>query len=135
VTTSTDLDAREIVSAVYEAVARQDMETFASLLAEDVVLVEPDGHPYPGTWHGHADVVEALPSILGAIRMTKIEVKQIIAEGDTALGIIQIVSTNAAGRDLVMPMIEKWVVRNGKVVHVEPYYHDTATLVAHLSET
>jgi hypothetical protein len=32
-------------------------------------------------------------------------------------------------------MIEKWVVRNGKVVHVEPYYHDTATLVAHLSET
>lgn len=122
------LAATETVAAAYDAIARGDGAAFIGLLGDDVVLTEPDGHPYPGVWRGKEAVVHAFPGIVGALRIQGLKVLHLLADGDLVVGMIEITCTSRSGDAVIAPVLEAWTVRDGKVVEVKPYYHCTSTL-------
>ncbi|QLL07563.1 nuclear transport factor 2 family protein [Mycobacterium vicinigordonae] len=133
-------DAYAVIETAYKAVdtalSSGDAAPFAALLADDVVLVEPASHPFPGgRWQGKDVVVEAVGGILSSIGLTHVDLQNIIDDGETVCAIIEITSTNSAGQTFRMPMIEKWNVKDGKIIHIEPYYHDIPALKSHMSAT
>jgi len=131
--TSTALTSADIVAAAYDAIARGDGEAFVGLLADDVVLIEPEGHPYPGTWTGKDSVVAALPGLLGALQLQGLKVHGLFAEGENVIGMIEMTCASRSGQPVVAEVLEHWVVRGGKVVQTKPYYHSCLTLSQELA--
>ena len=128
---ASELSAQAVVEQLYAAVQQGDLEGFAALLADDVVLVEPAWHPVPGEWHGPTAVIQALNDLGRTLGLRGVRVEKVIADGETVLGFVEITCTNSRGETLVMPLIERWTVSGGKARRVMPFYHDTATLAAH----
>jgi ketosteroid isomerase-like protein len=122
------MSAKEIVATAYDAIGKGDGETFVGLLADDVVLIEPEGHPYPGTWEGKEAVVAALPGLLGALRLQGLTVHGIMADGENVIGMIELTCTSESGAPVSAPALEHWIVRDGKIRQAKPYYHSVVTL-------
>jgi ketosteroid isomerase-like protein len=126
--TTTPTTAREIVEAAYAAIGSGDVDAFIALLADDCVLEEPAGHPAGGTWTGPDAIREAFPGIAGALGLRGVSVTGIVAEGDTAIGLIDVLLTSRSGAESTMSVAEVWEVRDGKAVRIRPHYWDTVAL-------
>jgi ketosteroid isomerase-like protein len=120
--------AKETVAAAYDAIGRGDGAAFIDLLADDVVLTEPAGHPYPGVWQGKQAVVEAFPGLVGSLRIQGLNVLRLLVDDDLVVGMIEITCTSESGAAVLAPVLEAWTVRDGMVVEIKPYYHCTTTL-------
>lgn len=127
------LTPKETIAKAYTAIAEGDGATFIGLLADDVVLIEPEGHPYPGTWRGKDAVVAAFPELVGALRIQGLKVLSLLAEGDLVVGMIELTCTSKSGDAVIAPVLEAWTVRDGKIYEAKPYYHCTATLAKALA--
>jgi ketosteroid isomerase-like protein len=125
--------ARETIEKAYAAIASGDGAGFAALLADDVSLHEPDGHPYPGSWHGKEAVLGAFPGIVGALGVQGIDVHQVVDAGEHVIGVIEILCTSKSGAKVVAPALELWSVRDGLITEAKPYYLDVTKLVADLA--
>ena len=131
--TSIEGDAKAVVAKAYDAIGKGDGETFVGLLADDVVLIEPEGHPYPGTWTGKEAVVAALPGLLGALRLQGLSVLGLFADGEDVIGLIELTCTSESGGPVVAPVLEHWIVRDGKITQAKPYYHSVVALSRELA--
>jgi ketosteroid isomerase-like protein len=122
------LSPKETIAKAYAAIAEGDGATFIGLLADDVVMTEPEGHPFPGVFRGKDAVVGAFPGILGALGIQGLKVLHLLADGDLVVGMIEITCTSKSGDAVIAPVLEAWTVRNGQIVEAKPYYHCTTTL-------
>lgn len=59
---SSALSPKDTIAKAYDAIAGGDGATFIGLLADDVVLTEPEGHPFPGVFQGKQAVIDAFPA-------------------------------------------------------------------------
>ena len=125
---TTALSPKETIAKAYEAIAGGDGATFIGLLADEVVLTEPEGHPFPGVFRGKQAVIDAFPGILGALGIQGLKVLHLLADGDLVVGMIEITCTSKSGDAVIAPVLEAWTVRNGQVIEAKPYYHCTTTL-------
>lgn len=125
---TTPTSAKDIVETAYAAIGAGDVATFIGLLADDCVLEEPAGHPAAGTWTGPEEIQGGFGGIAGALGLRGVTVHQVIAEGDRAIGLVDVLLTSKSGAESTMSVCEVWDVRDGKVVHIRPHYWDTAEL-------
>jgi uncharacterized protein len=122
-------DTREIIRKLYAAADAGDMAGVRSMLAEDITLQQADGHPYPGTWHGIDDVMAAMGEVFARLRLTGITVREIVGDGgERVVGLVDSHGTDARGNSYTMPVAEFFLVADGRVRDIRPFYWDTARL-------
>jgi uncharacterized protein len=117
----------QVVKGAYEAMARGDLPGFLGAMADDFEWHEAEGMPYGGVYHG-ADAVAQ--HVLGPL-MTDIPdfaatPEEYIPAGDTVAVVVRYTgSGRATGKELNLPVVHVWDVRDGKLARFRQFA-DTA---------
>lgn len=109
--------SEELVRAVYEAFGRGDVPAVLGAMAADIEWHEADGMPYGGVYHGGEAVAQ---NVFGPITQDVVDfavtAEEFIASGDAVAAVVRYTGTGrATGKELNLPVVHLWQVRNGKV--------------------
>jgi uncharacterized protein len=113
-------DNKDLIKRGYEAFAARDIETVMSLFDDDIEWVQPGGSAVSGTFHGKTEVMEHLGRL--AEKSPTVNIKRLIAEGDTVVAITDVSAGGETGEDA-----DVFTIRNGKTVRME-VHGDTALI-------
>ena len=113
-------DNKDLIKRGYEAFAARDIETVMSLFDDDIEWVQPGDSAVSGTFHGKTEVMEHLGRL--AEKSPTVNIKRLIAEGDTAVAITDVSAGGETGEDA-----DVFTIRNGKTVRME-VHGDTALI-------
>ena len=111
---------KELMERGYAAFSSGDLDTVMSLFDDDIEWVQPGQSAVSGTFHGKTEVLEQFGRL--AEKGLTVELKKLIAEGDTVVAITQVTAGGETSEDA-----DVFTIRNGKTVHVQ-VHGDTATL-------
>jgi len=124
-------DNVELVRQLCTAFLQGDMAAMFVGFAPDVVLYEAEGLPYAGVYQGIAGVQELLVKFSAFWDEAHITPERFLGEGDHVLIQLHFEGrVRSTGKQLSMGVIEHWLLRDGKVVELRPYYWDTAAIQA-----
>ena len=113
-------DNKDLIKRGYEAFAARDIETVMSLFDDDIEWVQPGDSAVSGTFHGKTEVMEHLGRL--AEKSPTVNIKILIAEGDTVVAITDVSAGGETGEDA-----DVFTIRNGKTVRME-VHGDTALI-------
>jgi ketosteroid isomerase-like protein len=131
-TTTQTLSPVEVVTAIYEAFGRGDLEGLLSYVDENVEWCQADaGAPHPVLDNGRGIGHDAVRAYFGAaaerMAISKFVPHKIMGDGDTVLSLIEMEFADpAVGKTVNIPECHVFRVRDGKIVHYFPIL-DTAT--------
>ena len=133
VSDSPDLSAedrtRSVVQKFYDYSLQADLEGVAKILHPDVVTYEPASLPYGGTHTGRAEVSQLLAQLYSMIDLDAVVVGDILVNSERAAAFLEISFGDSASNQKVS-VIETFVIRDGLIGEIKPYYFDTAALAA-----
>ena len=119
-----------VIQAFSEAVLAGDAEAVARLAHADFVVQQAAGLPYGGTHRGLNGFFAMLARMQEVWRELKIS--PLGAIGDPAgheFALRMMVEGRAHdGAPMACEVFERWIVRDGKVAEIWPFYRDTAAL-------
>jgi ketosteroid isomerase-like protein len=119
---------RDLIREVYAIGDSGDLSRLQSVMADDYVLTQADGHPVPGTWKGES-ATEAAARVFARCGTTGITVHEIIADGpNRVIALVDAHGIGPNGQPWTMPVAECFWVENGKVTEIRPFYWDLVTL-------
>ena len=113
-------DNKDLIKRGYEAFTARDIETVMSLFDDDIEWVQPGDSAVSGTFHGKTEVMEHLGRL--AEKSPTVNIKRLIAEGDTVVAITDVSAGGETGEDA-----DVFIIRNGKTVRME-VHGDTALI-------
>lgn len=127
----TTASTRAVVERFYELAEANQPEAIAEILDPDVVNWEAESLPYAGAYRGREAVVGLLRVLFNGIDLGTVNHIAILADGERAASFLEVPFT-FDNPDLpnVMPVIETFLVRNGLIVEIRPYYFDSAAIGA-----
>lgn len=123
-------DNLAVIQAFSEAVMGGDAEAVARLAHPEFVVQQAAGLPYGGTYRG----LEAFYAMLGRMQEVwrELKITPLGTIGDPAgeeFALHMLVEGRAHdGAPMSSEVLERWIVRDGKVVEIWPFYRDTASL-------
>ncbi|TQC48650.1 hypothetical protein EEB14_13925 [Rhodococcus sp. WS4] len=117
---------RRIVTEMYEAGQRGELETFFGHVADDVVLTEPAYLPYGGTYRGAEAVREVFGVIAGYLDMNSLTIDRLVADEDHVFAILD--SNQIATGERIM-LTELSILREGKVAEFRVFFHEAGSLL------
>lgn len=128
------MDNSATIRRFAEAVLGGDLETAGQLLHPGFVLRQPPSLPYGGEHHGTAGFVAMLSGMQLAWRQLAIRQLDLIGDptGETFALHMQVEGLTEAGEPLSSEVFERWVVRDGQIAGITPFYWDTAMLAGQL---
>lgn len=117
----------DVVRGVYEAFGRGDVPAVLGAMADDIEWHEAEGMPYGGVYHGGEAVAQ---NVFGPITQDipdfAVKPEQFIASGDSVAAVVRYTGTGkATGKQLNLPVVHVWDVRNGKIAQFRQFI-DTA---------
>lgn len=129
----TPLEAMERLSATWFPDAMADpatAERWVDVFADDVVVIEPASLPHGGRHRG-LDQFRALQAAMRELWDQRIEAADYwqCAEDRVTLRIVIRWTARSTGRSVVLPMVDLLRFRDGRVVEVEAFVHDTKGLL------
>jgi len=135
--TSSSTQPRAVVESVYTLFAAGNMESFAGLMAPDIVWNEAEGNPYAdlNPYTGPEAVMSGLMSrFVAEWEDIKVTPNEFVVEGDRVVVFGRYGETwKATGQVLDIPFVHSWTVQDGKVVSFQQFT-DTAALVETMGE-
>ena len=117
----------EVVRGIYEALGRGDMAGVLGAMADDIEWYEAEGLPYGGLYQGGEAVAQnVFGPLTRDIPNFAVTPEQFIASGDTVAVVARYTGTaKDTGKDLDLPVVHVWDVRNGKLARFRQFV-DTA---------
>jgi ketosteroid isomerase-like protein len=117
----------DVVRGVYEAFGRGDVPAVLGAMADDIEWHEAEGMPYGGIYHGGEAVAQ---NVFGPITQDipdfAVKPEEFIASGDAVAAVVRYTGTGkATGKQLDLPVVHVWDLRNGKIAQFRQFI-DTA---------
>jgi ketosteroid isomerase-like protein len=119
---------KEIVQAMFDAMAAGDFDTMKSYLHPEVVVNEADCLPYAGIYQGPDAYIQLVHTVVGTWDDLGLSVDAMAEAGDMVIVVSEFSGKNKAGVAFNMPMTEIFHFTDGKISEVRPYYFDTHKL-------
>ena len=104
---------KEVVQKNYECFTTGDMTTFRTLYAEDAVVKVNGIHKLSGTYHGPDNWMSALSQVPQLYDEFKIELVNIIAEGDHVFAMLH--ATAVGSGKMTADFGHFYKIENGKI--------------------
>jgi uncharacterized protein len=120
---------RSVVRQFYDHSLRADLDGIAKILHPDVVIHEAASLPYGGTHSGGAEVLRLLAQLYSMIDLDAVVVGDVLVNSERAAAFLEVPFGDSASNQKVS-VIETFVIRDGLIVEIKPYYFDTAALAA-----
>ena len=117
----------DVVKAIYEALGRGDVPAALGAMAEDIEWHEAEGMPYGGVYNGGEAVAQnVFGPITQDISEFAVKPEEFIASGDAVAAVVRYTGTGkATGKQLNLPVVHVFNVRNGKIAQFRQFI-DTA---------
>ena len=117
----------DVVRGVYEAFGRGDVAAVLGAMADDVERREAEGMPYGGVYRGGQAVAEnVFGPVMRDIPNFAVSPEELIGSGDTVAVVVRYTGTGqATGKQLDLPVVHVWDVRDGKIARFRQFI-DTA---------
>ncbi len=136
----TPVDAAErqthsVVNRFYDSALRGDIDAISEILHPDVVVYEAASLPYAGAHTGRFQCLGALAAVVLRDRprlRRPVAMYSFGLSGPRHSSRFPSDSGNSAETQ-TMPIVETFVVRDGLIVEIRPYYFDTAAIAAALA--
>ena len=127
--TPTPLD---VVSQVYDAFARRDLEAVLALTSPDIVITQDASLPWGGRYEGHDGLGQFVMALLGSID-SAVTVEAMFEAGDRVVQYGRTAGTvRATGATFDIPECHVWRVEDGRAVEAQ-YFIDTPAMLAALA--
>jgi ketosteroid isomerase-like protein len=122
---------RAAVERFYDAALRADLDAIAEVLHADVVNYEAESLPYGGVHRGKDAVLRLLKLLFDGIDLDTVKRSGLMVDGERAASFLEVPFAFADPTvPQKMPVLETFVVRDGLIVEIRPYYFDTAAIAA-----
>ena len=117
----------KLVRGVYEAFSRGDLHAVLGAMADEFEWYEAEGLPYRGLYRNWEAVAQnVLGPLIDDIPNFEATPEQFIASGDTVAAVVRYTgSGKATGKQLDLPVVHVWDVRDGKIARFRQFV-DTA---------
>lgn len=120
---------KDIVLAFLDASVRGDEQAMRDLLHPDVRIIEAASLPYGGVAEGPDGFLDLIKRVFKTWDETNITVQQVFGDGDRVVLLAEMTGRSKRnGKAFSMPIAEIWLLENGKIKEVRPYYFDTKLL-------
>jgi ketosteroid isomerase-like protein len=112
----------------------RDFAVIAATLHPDCAMHQPDSLPYAGQWHGHEGFerwMAAFSEVWSSLTVTD---PSFFPSGSDVVFVRSTVqaTARASGAQLSWPLLQMITVRDGLILEIQPFYWDTAAIVAAL---
>ena len=128
-----EMRTRAAVEGFYSGMLTADLAAVGAVLHPNVVISEPDSLPYGGEHVGAGAVVKLLGLLCAGIALDDVRRGDVLVRGERAAAFLEVPFTLADGSSQLVPVVETFLVEDGLITQVRPYYFDTAALLASLS--
>jgi ketosteroid isomerase-like protein len=127
----TERQTYEVVQRFYDKALSADVDAIADMLDADAVLYEAESLPFAGTHVGRANVLQLLRTLFAGVALDSVVRGDVLVRGERAAAFLEVpfVLTDAQN-PAVMPIVETFLVHNGLITEIRPYYFDTAAIAA-----
>jgi ketosteroid isomerase-like protein len=116
-------DAREMISASYEALNERDIDSAMEALAEDAEWHESEVLPDTGIYVGREAIRAFLTDFLASWERFHQTVEEVSEEGDRVLVMIHLEATGRGSEaDVDARYAHLWTVSGGRGVRVDAFY-------------
>lgn len=117
----------EVVRGIYDALGRGDMAGVLGAMADDIEWHQAEGMPTGGHYHGGEAVAQnVFGPLMQDIPNFAVTPEEFIASGDTVAVVVRYTGTGKdTGKELDLPVVHVWDVRNGKLTRFRQFA-DTA---------
>ena len=115
---------KQIVRDAYKEVSRGDAEGFLKRLSEDIEWYFIGSHRFSGTMKGKQQIIDELFTVLGDELEgdgIKLEIRQLIAEGDKVVAEMQGTARNASGKDYNNTYNLILTLKDGLITEIREY--------------
>lgn len=105
-----------------------EREAGTALFHKDFTVVEADGLPYAGTYHGAEGFLKLIGKVLAQWSDIAIETLQIIGAPEGEVFAIEMAMKGVSatsGKPFSTTVCELWTVKDGMIYSIRPYYWDT----------
>ena len=119
-----------VIEAFSAAVLAGDGEAAARLAHEDIAVEQAAGLPYGGSHRGLPAFYAMLLVMQQAWRELKIIPLGVIGDpaGNEFAIRARVEGLASDGTPMISEVLERWVLRDGKIAEIWPFYRDTAAL-------
>ena len=121
-------ESLEIVSEIYEALARRDLPALLNLIDSKIIVLQTELLPWGGEYLGLEGVQEFFTKLYGSIE-SQLAVEEFVDAGDK---VIVIGSSSgrvrATGATFNVRAVHVWTVKGNRAVRFEPHV-DTAKML------
>jgi len=120
-------DALERLRAFYQGLVVGDLAPADALFDfNELVMTEPAGLPYGGSYRGKKGLLEGIAAINAVWKRVHFtDLHYSVGEDLAIVHFTMSAISRATGKELSMPVCEVWRFRDGMVVEVAPFYWDT----------
>ena len=126
---SAEARTRSVVQQFYDYSLRAHLEGVAKILHPDIVIYEPASLPYGGTHTGRNVASQLLAQLYAMIDLNAVVVGDILVNSERAAAFLEVPFEDSASSQKIS-VIETFVIRDGLIAEIKPYYFDTAALAA-----
>jgi len=120
-----------VVDALYTAAAAGKLDEVSRMLADDVVLYEAESLPYGGVHQGRDNVMKTITLLFTEyLNLSEYTVVRLLGEGEHVVACLKVAGvTHTSGKPVAFEACERFVVRDGVITEIKPFYWDTAALL------
>ena len=123
-------DNRRTVQLAIEGFRQGNLNAVLDSLTDDVVWTDrtPAANPMSGVYHGKEGVQQFFGKLVNLTEFGRYEVKQILAERDTVVVLIEsTITVKETGRTVDLPLVHVLTFRGDKVAAYDLYEDDSVS--------
>jgi len=123
---------RDFADRFLAALGRGDSATIATMIHPNFELIEANSLPYGGTYKGLDGWVALTKAVGATFAGFRLQLLDYAGEGEDSLVVHFAISGRGrqSGTPFDTRVLEYWRFRDGKLVRIDPFYFDTALVVA-----
>lgn len=117
-----------VVQQFYHELANSNTPGAMDLLADDFRLIQADSLPFGGEYVGRSGITEFFGKFFAFWKSFQSADVTYFAEDDKVVATSTATGTTHDGKVFIMPMVQVYTLRDGKMIETRPFYFDTAQL-------
>lgn len=118
-----------VVQRFYQELAKSNMAGAMDLLADDFRLIQADSLPFGGEYIGRQGITEFFGKFFSFWKSFQSADVTYFAENEKVVATSTATGTTHDGKVFVIPMVQVYTLRDGKMTETRPFYFDTAQLI------
>ncbi len=119
----------EVVKQFYSHLASSDIEKAMMLLDDDFVLTQAKSLPYGGVFRGKEGINHFFKLFFSFWKTFRSDNVEYYSDDSMVFTTSVGIGTTQTGKQIEVPMVQVYEVKNGKLLTTKPFYLDTAEMM------